>query len=422
MAAHGPPTPTAPAEQASGRVGRRWPRLAWFAAFQAAATLGLCELAARAVTTTRPETGMAMIGQFALLPYRPAPDVVRAAIQREGAYLVRDRELGWTVRPLGHSSDGLYEANAEGARAPAGTTYGEHPAAGRLRIVTVGDSFTHGDTVGVEDTWQREMERRRSDLEVVNLGVPGYGTDQAYLRWRRDGTPLHPQIALLGIWPENICRNLNVVRFFFQPAADLGFLSKPRFTLSRGGLEAVNEPVLDGEPLVDALTEPSSAPVLRDDYWAIPADLEPHAWQRLRLARVAATVANLYRRRELRKRLYAGEDPAGIEVTVAIAREFAGDARRTGAVPVVVILPMLDLLARYPDEGSFPLVRALRSAGLEVVDLGPPMSREVRDHGAAAFEARDRHLSPIGNRLVAHWLLDRLQPRLGAAVRVAYRP
>ena len=39
---------------------------------------------------------------------------------------------------------------------------------------------------------------------------------------------------------------------------------------------------------------------------------------------------------------------------------------------------MVDLLERYPDEDSLPLVRALRGKGLEVVDLGPPMARQVR--------------------------------------------
>ena len=410
---------------------------------QVAATLVVCEIAVRALTTTHSDTGMPMIGGYALLPYRPDPGAVRAAFARAGTYLVRDEELGWTVGPHGRARDGLYESNAEGARAPAESRYGERPPAGRLRVVTVGDSFTHGDSVALEDTWQREMERRRSDLEVVNLGVPGYGTDQAYLRWRRDGARLRPQLALLGIWPENICRNLNVVRFFFQPAGGLGFLSKPRFLLDGGRLQPITEPVLDGEPLLRALSDPGRVPVLAHDYWAIADDLQPHAWQHVRLARVAATLLNLHHRRELRQRLYAGTDPAGIDVTVAIAEAFRRDAEARGAVPIVVVIPMVDLLERYPAEDSLPLVRSLRAKDLEVVDLGPPMARQVRAHGVASCYAEDRHLSAEGNRLLAGWLLDRLAPRLDqerarqeadraaptsasaastGAVRAAYRP
>src|SRR5438477_8425910 len=179
-----------------------WRRWGWLLVFQAAATLALCEAAVRLFTRTNPENGLAMIGPYVMLPYRPTAAAVEGWLaQASGRYLAPDPDLGWTVRPLGRSTDGLYEANREGARAPSSTSYGERPAAGRVRLVTVGDSFTHGDGVGWDDTWQRHLERERPDLEVVNLGVPGYGTDQAFLRWRRDGAPLHPQLALLGIWP-----------------------------------------------------------------------------------------------------------------------------------------------------------------------------------------------------------------------------
>lgn len=366
---------------------------------------------------------MAMIGRYVLLPYRPEPAAVRAWLQRPaGGYLVPDRELGWTVRPGGRTPDGLYEANAQGARAPADRSYGERSPGNRLRLVTVGDSFTHGDGVGIEDTWQRNLERLRTDLEVINLGVPGYGTDQAFLRWQRDGRRLQPDFALLGIWPEDICRNLNVVRFFLQPAGGFGFLSKPRFVLVGGRLEVLNQPVLEGESLVRVLTDPAGASLLGHDYWAIPGDLEPRPWLRLRVARVIATLANLYHRRALREGLYAGTDAAGIELTTAIAEAFRGDATRHGAAPLVVLMPMLDLFGRFPGE-ELPLPRTLRARGIDVIDLGPPMARAVRQEGRSCCYEADGHLSPEGNRRLAGWLLDFLAPRLETArARGASRP
>src|SRR5438045_4886239 len=164
-----------------------WRRWGWLLVFQAAATLALCEAAVRLFTRTNPENGMAMIGPYVMLPYRPAPAAVESWLAHAaGQYLAPDPDLGWTVRPGGRSADGLYEANVDGARAPSSTTYGERPARGRVRVVTVGDSFTHGDGVRFDETWQRQLQGRRADLEMVNLGVPGYGTDQSYLRWLRD--------------------------------------------------------------------------------------------------------------------------------------------------------------------------------------------------------------------------------------------
>ena len=41
------------------------------------AALLLCEVAVRVLTTTNPDNGMAMIGRYALVPYRPAAEATR---------------------------------------------------------------------------------------------------------------------------------------------------------------------------------------------------------------------------------------------------------------------------------------------------------------------------------------------------------
>lgn len=379
-------------------------------------TFALIEAGTRMLTRALPENGMPAFGGVPLVPYRPTAERVRAALDviaaGDAAYVAPDRELGWTVRPGGLSGDGRYEANAQGARAPRGRRYAREPAVGRVRVVTVGDSFTHGDQVSGEETWQREMERMREDLEVVNFGVPGYGTDQALLRWRRDGAALRAHQVVLGIWPENVCRNLNVVRYFLQPAG--GFLSKPRFVQEGGALRLLNVPVLGGDALVEALSAPERSALLRYDYWALADDLRPRAWHRLRLARVVATIGNLYRRRALRDRLYRGEDPSGIELTLAIAQTFQREVIRAGAAPLVLLLPMRDLLERWSEEDSLPLARALRRGGLDVVDLGPVAARVAQERGEAFLFQADGHLTPEGNRLVARTLVDALGPRSAA--------
>lgn len=394
------------------RRGALRPLLVYLAAL-ALATLVLAEVGLRILIRTNPENGTPMLGATPLVPFRPAPDAVRAWLARgdEATYVVRDPALGWTVARGGHMPGGRYEANAQGARAPASRSYAPAPPPGVFRILTVGDSFTHGDQVAFADTWQQELERLRGDLEVVNFGVGGYGTDQAVLRWERDGSALRADLVVLGIWPENIARNLSVVRYFLQPAG--GFLAKPRFVLEDGTLALVNSPVLAGEALVEALSAPERAPALAHDFWARPGSLTPRPWHRLRLARVVATLVELQQRRALRQRLYTGEVPEGIALTVAIAERFRDAVERSGARPVVVLIPMRELLDLHAEEGGFPLVAALRAQGLDVVDLGPPMARAVREAGIGCCYLADGHLSPEGNRRVAAWLAEELPGRLG---------
>jgi len=378
---------------------RRW--LARIA--PAALGLVLCEGAVRALTVRDPTSGVESILGHPLLPYAPPRTVIPGPY---AAYVSADPDLGWALVPNGRTRDGRYEANADGIRAPRGVRYPAVRAGrGLLRVVTVGDSFTHGDGVGVEETWQRTAERLRPGLEMINLGVPAYGTDQAYLRWIRDGARLRPDVAVLGIWPENICRNLNVVRAFLQPAERPALLSKPRFVLVGGDLELRNVPALHGQALADALASPAGAALLRDEQWAIAGEQDARPWHLSRLARAAATGASLRRRRAMRERLYSGEDPAGIQLTAAIAAAFRDHAGRAGAVPLVVILPMADLLDR---DGSRPLAEALRARGLDPIDLAPGMARAVAAGGRGRFYQPDGHLTADGNALVAGALAARL--------------
>jgi hypothetical protein len=43
------------------------------------------------------------------------------------------------------------------------------------------------------------MEKIDGNLQFLNFGTPGSGTDQAFLRWRRDGRHFKSDVVLLGI-------------------------------------------------------------------------------------------------------------------------------------------------------------------------------------------------------------------------------
>ncbi|HUR27638.1 MAG TPA: hypothetical protein VM509_05580, partial [Planctomycetota bacterium] len=274
---------------------------------------------------------------------------------------------------------------------------------------------THGDEVENQDTWQRRLEEGRPDLEVLNLGVPGYGTDQALLRWRRDGSRFQSQFVILGIWPENMCRNLGCFRYYLVPTES--FASKPRMLLEDGALRVINSPVAEGDELTATLAEPESHPLLAHDFWYRAEETQPKAFQAVRVFRVAESMLSALGRKRERMRLYTGANPAGIDITVAIARQFSADVRAAGATPLVLIIPMRDLLGMHTAVPPFPLVRRLREQGLDVIDLGPRIAAAVKERGAAALYARSGHHSIEGNRVLAAALLAELQPWFSRAER-----
>src|SRR6266550_2296125 len=73
----------------------------------------------------------------------------------------------------------------------------------KTRIVALGDSFTYGWGVEVEESWPKILEQRlRSsdlDVEVANLGKPG-GSPRNYADIAEQSIPLlHPDVVVVGV-------------------------------------------------------------------------------------------------------------------------------------------------------------------------------------------------------------------------------
>lgn len=74
------------------------------------------------------------------------------------------------------------------------------------RIILSGDSFTFGYGVGDEQTWGAGLTRRLGHVEVLNMGLGGYGVGQAYLRYQRDGAGLAHDLHLFSFITEDFKR------------------------------------------------------------------------------------------------------------------------------------------------------------------------------------------------------------------------
>ena len=134
----------------------------------------------------------------------------------------------------------LYRANSSGIRGDK--EYTLVPPPGVRRILTFGDSYTHCDGVLNHETWQAIMESYDSNMEVINFGVGGYGTDQAYLRYLEEGRQYQSHIVLIGFMTENIKRNVNRYRPFYFPPTSMP-LAKPRFIIKNGKLSLIPNPM-----------------------------------------------------------------------------------------------------------------------------------------------------------------------------------
>jgi hypothetical protein len=187
--------------------------------------------------------GLFLLDKYRNIIYEPiAIDVISARhskiintlIEQKKTYLSFSPSLGWSIKENGRKK--LYQANSSGIR--SNKEYALTPPLGVRRISTFGDSFTHCDGVSNNETWQAIMESYDSNMEVINFGVGGYGTDQAYLRYLEEGSQYKSQIVLIGFMTENINRNVNTYRPFYFPKTSMPF-TKPRFVIKNGKLSLI---------------------------------------------------------------------------------------------------------------------------------------------------------------------------------------
>lgn len=292
---------------------------------------------------------------------------------------VYSEAYGWVPRAgyrLQLGSDPETTINAAGYRGR------EVPLArtpGRTRVLMLGDSLAFGYGVGDEETSARQLELQEPRLELVNLAVQGYGTDQALLRFEREGLAFHPDAAILNFCLANDFRDNGARRAIYD-----GAYPKPYFTEEEdGGL------------------------VLHDE--------------QLRLSRLQRFGLFLHQRSavfHLLRQLVSGRPPVEApaeehaparELTIRLLQRFARVAREHGVRPLIAI---------YPNYREF-LAPSKRPGRLLAADLGDALCADLRPRLEARGVNRDTfwdyaldinfHPNARGHRVVARVLADLLR-------------
>ena len=112
-----------------------------------------------------------------------------------------DPNLGWTgladsYFPEMYGEGNDVSSNARGFRGRAETDVAVAP--GRSRVICSGDSFTYGQGVADDETWCHLLSTLDPSRESVNLGLPGYGVDQMYLRYLEQGLELEHDVHIVA--------------------------------------------------------------------------------------------------------------------------------------------------------------------------------------------------------------------------------
>jgi hypothetical protein len=148
-----------------------------------------------------------------------------------------DAYLGWKLKPnaiekssrTGYSIE--YRINSKGLRDDE-TTYDKPDSI--YRIVLLGDSRTFGYGVPIEKHFSQTLEGFFRNVEIINMGVSGYGLDQLLIYLRSEGFKYDPDMVILYVAHYGDHRHMHTQRFGKQ---------KPRFKLVDGELILTNSPI-----------------------------------------------------------------------------------------------------------------------------------------------------------------------------------
>ena len=323
---------------------------------------------------------------------------------------IRDPTLGWRARI--ESSQSLDEFGAR--RSPA------FPKPGHDCVSLYGDLFTFGAEVSDAEAWGNILAESLK-CRVGNFGVNGYGTDQALLRFMENTADSAP-VIVVGIYGDDLRRNVNQYHYFLSAAEELRFALKPRFVLENSALKLVPIPTLSFEDFQRALSYPEA--VWRYEAFLPGSPYGPTVWSfpyTLSFGRLLASAKfwDLVVKR-IRKEPswidFARQDhpSTALPTTVAIIDEFRRVAAQRGSTVLIVMFPELrrrgvglTTFHLFRQTGISPfssLVTALNKRGIQTRDLTEDFATYLKDRDPCEIVLRDcaGHLTAEGNKVVAN--------------------
>ena len=273
--------------------------------------------------------------------------------------------LGWYDRPRWSYFDAggcvEYRINSLGFR---DHEFPLEKPAGEFRVIAIGDSFTFGQGVQLDDSWPQQLERelrkrRTGAVEVVNAGYCRGNSPAYYAEWLpKEGMKLAPDRVIVAVCLNDLLESIPLVALSHDPVP----------------------------PLHDALHAITAAHRVLSAWWT-PS--------------LACPDLNL--KRLLREH---SEEKERFEQGLLQMRDTCA---QHGVALLVAIAPMLtELRSHYPFRNVHQFIADFcRDHGIECVDL---LDRFLgRDERDLWVHATDQHPNDVGQRLIAEGILEQLE-------------
>jgi hypothetical protein len=324
-------------------------------------------------------------------------DIVPSASTDRGYFSKFDPKLGWAPIPDArgyHSDHGfsvLVEQNSLGLRAPE--EVGPQRLDEDYRVLVLGDSYVWGYGVDQDEIFTNPKVHGREGLEFVNMGVSGYGTDQALLLYRSLGSTFDADAVVLVFTTYNdVANNVSPLAYGY---------SKPYFTLLDGRLTLHDGHVRDSmvrklwNGFIDSSRTASllNTGIINLDYMMSRPDSREEA--------LADAIDRVRSPGELSAR-----DKLGLDLTVALITQLRDEVESRGNPFKVVFVPYkphIVALQEHDHPLVEPLSRQLAEKGIATASPYGLFLAEARN-GTNLFNGEDNHFNAAGHKLFGRFL------------------
>jgi hypothetical protein len=321
---------------------------------------------------------VALFGEVTLRLFGPRP------VEDEKNRFCRfDHELGWApLENVTYAEKGVVvHQNQFGLRAPDDIELKNR--SGRKRVLVLGDSYVWGFGTTQEELFTAPQVYRTDD-ELINAGVSGYGTDQAYLFYLREGQKFDlDEVVLAFTLINDVANNLNSKQYSYL---------KPYFTLNAGEL------VLHNDHVRDSIVERFGRTLRRKSRLY---DLSNDG--------VHALIKTLQRKHPFEADVVVSEaDRKGIELTLAILKKLQEAVEARHAKLLVVFIPYKPRVEKHL-RGNHPfaplLAEGLTRLGISYREPYPEFLKSAIA-GVDPFKPGDMHFNAAGHALFAKFVTD----------------
>ena len=234
----------------------------------------------------------------------------------------------------------------------------------------MGASQTFGESVNDDEVYVSLLNKKFNDIEVLNFGVRGYGTDQMLLYYENEARNYDLDITILAFAFHHMPRNIRSFTFY----------AKPYFIRNGNRLGLLSTPVPSEFELFDKNIPKFNKYILNNSV----------------LLRIGLKYIRAIRKRQLYK-----EESDVWNLTKAIVTKFSNIVKKNNSHFI-----LLNIEHEYK-ELEPALQKLANEHNIDLINLGPTL-RNALDSGIPAQIPNNDHWSAVGHKIVSNAIHEHL--------------